>query len=171
MKTLEGVEWAAHACAVLAGLAPGASLNATALAGFHELPPAYMAKHLQALVRAGVLSASRGGGGGYRLARAARELRLWDVRAAVGGAGPTFRCQDIRRQGPCAGCASPDIPCDIARAFHAAEAAYRAQLMTVSIAEIAKQVGDKYGPEGRAKFGDWARENGASPLKGRRTTS
>src|SRR5690606_6747859 len=69
MKTLEGVEWAAHACAVLAGLAPGSSLNATALADFHKLPSAYMAKHLQALVRGGVLAASRGGRGGYRLAR------------------------------------------------------------------------------------------------------
>ncbi len=171
MKTLEGVEWAAHACAVLAGLSPGASLNAAALAEFHELPPAYMAKHLQALVRAGVLTASRGGGGGYRLARPADEISLWDVQAAIEGPGPSFRCQDIRRNGPCAGCAPASLPCDIASAFHAADAAYRAQLKTVSVAEIARRVGQKYGPDGRAHFGDWARRNGAAPLEGRRAPS
>src|SRR5215469_15995808 len=112
MRTLEGVEWAAHACAVLAGLEPGDSLNAAALADFHKLPAAYMAKHLQALVRAGVLAASRGGRGGYRLARPAREISLWDIQAAIEGAGPSFRCQDIRRQGPCAGFTSADVPCD-----------------------------------------------------------
>ncbi len=163
MKTLEGVEWAAHACAVLAGLAPDSSLNAAALADFHKLPPAYMAKHLQALVRAGVLAASRGGRGGYRLARPAGDISLWDVQAAIEGPEPGFRCQDIRRQGPCAGYTSAEVPCDIACAFLQAEAAYRAHLKTISVADIARQVGIfAYGREGRARFTDWARENGAA---------
>ncbi len=164
MKTLEGVEWAVHACAVLAGLAPDSSLNAAALADFHRLPAAYMAKHLQALVRAGVLSASRGGRGGYRLARPAAEISLWDIQAAIEGSGPSFRCQDIRRQGPCAGYTSAGVPCDIACAFHEAEAAYRAHLKAVSVARIAERVGVRYGPEGRGAFADWARRNGGTPI-------
>lgn len=168
MKTLEGVEWAVHACAVLAGLAPGSSLNATALADFHKLPSAYMAKHLQALVRAGVLAASRGGRGGYRLARPAAEISLWDVQAAIEGSGPSFRCQDIRRQGPCAAFTSGEIPCDIACVFLEAEGLYRAHLKTVSVADIARRVGGRYGPDGRRAFGDWARENGAAPAGGLR---
>jgi Rrf2 family protein len=168
MKTVEGVEWAAHACAVLAGLAPGSSLNAAALAGFHELPAAYMAKHLQALVRAGVLAASRGGRGGYRLARPAGEISLWDIQAAIEGSAPRFQCQNIRRQGPCAGYSSPDVPCDIACAFGEAEASYRARLQAISIAEIAKRVGARYGADGRSCFNDWARENGATPIGGAR---
>ena len=162
MKIVEGVEWAAHACAVLAGLGRGARLTATALAGFHELPAPYMAKHLQALVRAGVLTASRGSGGGYRLARAPREISLWDIQAAVEGPEPSFRCQDIRRQGPCARFTSAEVPCDIACAFLAADAAYRAQLKTVSLADIARQVGARYGAEGRARFVDWARRQGTT---------
>jgi len=162
MKIVEGVEWAAHACAVLAGLGPGASLNAAALAAFHQLPAAYMAKHLQALVRAGVLAASRGSGGGYRLARPSREISLWDVQAAIEGAEPSFRCQNIRRHGPCAGFSSAEVPCDIACAFLAADSAYRAQLKTVSLADIARQVGAKYGAEGRAQFVDWASKQGAA---------
>ena len=163
MKIVEGVEWAAHACAVLAGLGPGASLNAAALASFHQLPTAYMAKHLQALVRAGVLAANRGSGGGYRLARPPREISLWDVQAAIEGPEPSFRCQNIRRQGPCAAFTSAEVPCDIACAFLAADAAYRAQLKTVSLADIARDVGASYGAEGRARFIDWARKQGTAP--------
>ena len=56
MKMSEGVEWTAHACVLLAALPPGVGLPANALAEFHELAPAYMAKHMQALARAGVTS-------------------------------------------------------------------------------------------------------------------
>jgi Rrf2 family protein len=163
MKTLEGVEWAVHACAVLAGLAPGASLNAAALADFHRLPAAYMAKHLQALVRAGVLAASRGGRGGYRLARRPADISLWDIQAAIEGSGPSFRCQDIRREGPCSGFGPSELPCDIACAFVEAEARYRAHLKAISVAQITRQVGAKLGPEGRSRFNDWASERGAKP--------
>ncbi len=160
MKIVEGVEWAAHGCAVLAGLGPGACLSGAALADFHRLPAAYMAKHLQALVRAGVLAASRGSGGGYRLARPPREISLWDIQAAIEGPEPSFRCQNIRRQGPCAGFTSAEVPCDIACAFLAADAAYRDQLKTVSLADIARQVGASYGADGRAQFVEWARRQG-----------
>jgi Rrf2 family protein len=162
MKIVEGVEWVAHACAVLAGLGPGASLTAAALADFHLLPAPYMAKHLQALVRAGVLAASRGSGGGYRLSRSPREISLWDIQAAIEGPEPSFRCQNIRRRGPCARFASADVPCDIACAFLAADAAYRAKLKTVSLADIARQVGARYGAEGRERFADWARSQGTA---------
>lgn len=167
MRTLEGVEWAAHACAVLAGLEPDASLSAAALADFHKLPAAYMAKHLQALVRAGVLAASRGGRGGYRLARPASEISLWDIQAAIEGSGPSFRCQDIRRRGPCAGFTSAEVPCDIACAFGEAEAAYRDRLSTVNVADLARRVGARYGHDGRSRFRAWAREHGATALGGR----
>ena len=60
MKMSEGVEWTAHACALLAALPPGVGLPANALAEFHALAPAYMAKHMQALARAGVVESVRG---------------------------------------------------------------------------------------------------------------
>ena len=74
MRMSEGVEWTAHACVLLAALPPGVGLPAAALAEFHYLAPAYMAKHMQALARAGVVESIRGAGGGYRLARPAGEV-------------------------------------------------------------------------------------------------
>jgi|SRR5580658_7909026 Rrf2 family protein len=156
MKIAEGVEWAAHACAVLAALPAGRGLNAAALASFHELPPAYMAKHLQALSRAGIVTAVRGAQGGYALARPASEISLWDIQAAISGSRPSFQCQDIRRKGPCAAYSPSGVPCAIACAFAAAERAYRDQLSSTSLSELVRQVAAGYGPSGRETFRTWA---------------
>lgn len=43
------------------------------------IPPPYLAKVLATLARTGVLTASRGVKGGYRLARPARQIRLMEV--------------------------------------------------------------------------------------------
>ncbi|HLY79532.1 MAG TPA: Rrf2 family transcriptional regulator [Caulobacteraceae bacterium] len=156
MRIAEGVEWAAHACAVLASLPAGQALNAAALASFHELPPAYMAKHLQALSKAGVVVAVRGAQGGYALARPASQITLWDVQAAISGSEPSFRCQDIRRKGPCAGHYPSGAPCPIACAFAAAEQAYRDHLKSVPLSELVRQVAAGMGPAGRDAFRSWA---------------
>lgn len=136
MKLSEGVEWAAHACALLAALPDGAALSAGSIAAFNELPRAYMAKHLQALAKAGVISSVRGARGGYRLARAPSEISLWDVREAIEGAGPDFRCANIRLRGPCVGPKAAQGPCAIAHAFWEAERAYRAALGSVTVADV-----------------------------------
>ena len=156
MKMSEGVEWAAHACAVLASLPVGQGLGAATLASFHELPPAYMAKHLQALSKAGLVSAVRGAHGGYALARPASEISLWDIQAAISGAEPSFRCRDIRRKGPCAGYFPGGRPCPIACAFAAAEEAYRDCLRAVPLADLVALVAAGMGPSGREAFRDWA---------------
>jgi Rrf2 family protein len=158
MKIGEGVEWSSHVCAVLAGLSAGAALRGSALAAFHELPAAYMAKHLQALSRAGIVRAVRGAHGGYRLARAANEISLWDIRQAIEGGGPDFQCKEIRRQGPCAQFGKQARTCAIAQAFWAAERAYQQSLQLVSVADIAKDVANLYGPKGRARFVTWVKE-------------
>src|SRR5690349_24759448 len=95
MKMSEGVEWTAHACALVAALPPGVGLPANALAEFHELAPAYMAKHMQALARAGVVESVRGAGGGYRLAKKSQDVTLWDIYQAIEGEEPAFRCSEI----------------------------------------------------------------------------
>lgn len=142
MKAGQGLEWAAHSCALLSALPEGASLSGAALAAFHDLPPAYLAKQLQALSRAGILVAARGIQGGYRLARSAELITLWDIEAALLGSGPRFECRNIRARGPCAAPSRPaDPPCEIACAFHRAEQAYRASLDQTTIAEVARSVG------------------------------
>jgi Rrf2 family protein len=156
----EGVEWTAHACAVLAALPPGIGLPASALAEFHTLAPAYMAKHMQALVRAGVVESARGAKGGYRLARPAAEVSLWDIVAAIEGDEPSFRCSEIRQQGPCVG-RGQDFrkPCEILAAFSKAETLWRASLKSVSIADIADEVASKLTPERTEALRGWLREN------------
>lgn len=156
MKMSEGVEWTAHACAVLAALPPGAGLPAAALAEFHALAPAYMAKHMQALTRAGVVESIRGPRGGYRLARPAAEISLWDIVEAIEGPAPAFRCTEIRQNGPCAGPQnSYRKPCQIHAAFNRADLLWRAELKSVVIADIAASVAATLSPERRKEFAAW----------------
>jgi len=137
MKIGKGVEWAVHACAVLALLPDEAALPGEALADFLDVPQPYLAKQLQALSRAGLVRAQRGAAGGYQLARAASAISLWDITAAVEGTAPSFRCTEIRRNGPCGATpAECRKPCDIAAAFARAEANYRAELAAVPLAQM-----------------------------------
>jgi Rrf2 family protein len=158
MKLSEGVEWSCHVCAVLAGVPQGMALPSSALAAFHELPPAYMAKHLQALSRAGIVHSVRGVSGGYRLARPANEVSLWDIRQAIEGGTPDFRCRNIRRNGPCSEFSASSRPCAVAAAFWAAERSYQQSLQVVTVANIARGVAKLYGPKGTARFLTWIKE-------------
>ena len=93
------------------------------------MPSAYLAKHLQALARAGVLETVKGPRGGYRLARPATEITVLDVVEAIDGDEPAFRCTEIRRRGPTAVPAREYVlPCGIHRAFTRADEAWRAEL-------------------------------------------
>ncbi|HVY89916.1 MAG TPA: Rrf2 family transcriptional regulator [Hyphomonadaceae bacterium] len=156
MKMSEGVEWTAHACVLLAALPPGIGLPANALAEFHRLAPAYMAKHMQALARANVVESVRGAGGGYRLARPASEITLWDIVEAIEGEEHSFRCSEIRQDGPCVN-PSMDFrrPCEIHAAFSKAEIAWRAELKAVTLAEICKDVARRATPQTRGITRQW----------------
>lgn len=137
MQLNQGIEWAAHACALLAPLAPHRGLSLAALAEFHGVPQAYMAKQMQALSKAGIVRTSRGRTGGYALARPAAEITLADIAAALGAKAPLFRCTEIRQRGPCgASRAECRTPCGIAAAFARAEAAWRAELRATTVAGI-----------------------------------
>jgi Rrf2 family protein len=137
MRLSDGVEWAVHACTVLAAVPPDRALPAAKLAEFHGVPAAYMAKHLQALARAEVLETVKGPRGGYRLARPAEDITLLDVVEAIDGEDPAFRCTEIRRRGPSAVPAREyTLPCGIYSAFLRADAAWRSELQRTSIAAL-----------------------------------
>jgi Rrf2 family protein len=134
----DGVEWSIHCCTVLAVLPPGEALPAARLAEFHEVPPAYLAKHLQALSSAGIVGSISGPRGGYALARPAAEVTLLDIVLAVDGEETAFRCSEIRQRGPAA---QPDPaayrrPCGIARAMWRAEDAWRRELTATTVADL-----------------------------------
>lgn len=133
----EGVEWVLHSCTVLATLPSDQALPAAKLAEFHDVAPAYLAKHLQACAAAGIVVSLPGPRGGYRLARPPAEITLLDVVQAVDGAEHAFRCSEIRQRGPVAGDPSAyRRPCGIARAMWRAEAAWRAELAGTTIADL-----------------------------------
>ena len=137
MRLSDGVEWTLHCCTVLAVLPPGSTLPASRLAEFHDVPPAYLAKHLQALSRDGIVESVPGPRGGYRLARPAAEITLLDIVDAVEGGTGSFRCTEIRQRGPAAvNRKEYRAPCVIARAMYRADEAWRAELRSQTVADL-----------------------------------
>jgi Rrf2 family protein len=70
------------------------------LAEIQGVPPAFVAKIFPKLEKAGIVEASGGIRGGYRLARAPEEISVLDVVDAVEGHKALFDCQEVR--GRCA---------------------------------------------------------------------
>lgn len=137
MKLPESTEWVLHAAGSLAQLGPGGTASAAQLAEHFDVPPAYLAKQLQALVRSGVLTATTGPRGGFRLARPPGQITLLQIVEAVDGTSRFYQCNEIRQRGR--GAAPPEQCrriCGIARHMHAAEAAWRASLADVTLADI-----------------------------------
>ena len=60
MKIGKGVEWAAHTCALLAMLPANGTLALETLAEFIGVTPSYLAKQMQMLSRANIVSTKRG---------------------------------------------------------------------------------------------------------------
>ncbi|MGH9039892.1 MAG: RrF2 family transcriptional regulator [Acidimicrobiia bacterium] len=146
MKLSDGVEWSLHCMCVLAVLPDGTALPGGRLAEMHGVPTAYLQKHLQALRRAGVIESAPGKGGGYRLARSPSAITLWDIVAAVEGSQPAFRCTEIRRKGTLGNLPAKEfrLACTVTRAMHEAEAAWRAELESRTLADLVGQIPPAY---------------------------
>ncbi|ARQ71998.1 RrF2 family transcriptional regulator [Streptomyces marincola] len=137
MKLPVSTEWLLHCSAALAQLPQGATASAAQLARHHDLPVAYLAKQLQTLVRAGVLAATTGPRGGFRLARPAADITLLHIVEAVDGASPPYECREIRQRG--LGAAPPEAclaPCVLAVKMADAHEAWRRSLAGVSLADV-----------------------------------
>jgi Rrf2 family protein len=137
MKLPTSTEWVLHCAASLAQLQPGETASAAQLAAYYDLPAPYLAKQLQALTRAGVLAATTGPRGGFRLARAPREITMLQIVEAVDGAAAPYECREIRQQGR--GALDADAcreMCPLARTMAEAHGAWRASLAAVSLGDI-----------------------------------
>ena len=159
MKLSDGVEWGLHCCTVLALVPPDAAMPAARLAEFHGVPAAYLAKHLQALARAGIVESLPGARGGYRLARPATQITLLDVVEAIEGSDPAFRCTEIRQRGPASLPAREyRTACAITRAMHRAEAAWRKELRAQTIADLLTNLARDINPRAAMKAAAWMQE-------------
>jgi Rrf2 family protein len=137
VKLPVSTEWVLHCATTLAQLEPGATASAARLVEYYDLPAASLAKQLQTLVKAGVLSATPGPRGGFRLARPAAEITLLQVVEAVDGASQPYQCREIRQQGR--GALSAEEcrrACILAEKMAEAHQAWRHSLAGVTLAEI-----------------------------------
>jgi Rrf2 family protein len=156
MRLSEGVEWAIHCTTVLAVLPPDRTLSAARLAEYHGVAAPYLAKHLQALVRAGVLESVPGPRGGFRIARPADEITALEVVEAIDGGEPSFTCTEIRRRGPTALPAREyRVPCAIHVVMDRADAAWRAELRAVTIADLVREAMAGAPPRALEKGIEW----------------
>lgn len=137
MELPRPTEWVLHCCWLLALLPPGNALAGARLAEFHGVPEEYLVKQLKLLVRAGVLAASTGPRGGYRLGRDPGSISIGEVVGALDGERPLFRCEEIRRRGPCAASANEcRRACGIAAVMDRAEQAWRAELDATMLSSL-----------------------------------
>jgi Rrf2 family protein len=159
MKVSEGVEWALHACTVLAAVPDEKVLPAGRLAEVLGVTAPYLAKHLQNLSRAGIVESVSGQRGGYRLARAAERITMLEVVLAIDGSAPAFVCTEIRQRGFIRLDKSAyALPCGVARAMWAAEDAWRAELNRRTIADLGAAAATGLTPEAVEQLVTWFQE-------------
>ncbi len=156
MRLSNGIEWSLHCCTVLGSLPPDTTLPGSKLAEFHDVPAAYLTKHLQALGRAGIVESVPGRRGGFRLGRPPQDITLLDVVLAIEGDEPAFRCSEIRQRGPSAVGAEHYVrPCGIARAMWRAEDAWRQELRGVTVADLLAELETTLSTEQAEKAIEW----------------
>jgi Rrf2 family protein len=154
MKISAGVEWALHCCVALSGI--DRPVPASKLAELTDVSGSYLAKQLQALSRAGLVTSVQGNAGGYVLTRSPEKISVLDVVLAIEGTTPMFECTEIRQRGPLA--APPEDcrdSCPIARAMLAGEQAWRSALREINLLDIGTEMAGSISPERMAAMLNW----------------
>lgn len=110
------------------------------IAAQEEIPPGFLAKILQALVRAGLLVSWRGPQGGFSLARPARQITLYHIRAAIDGT------EDLERCAAGLTLCSDSTPCPLHRHWKPLRLQISSYLKSTTLADMAQAL-----QEGRAQ--------------------
>lgn len=85
-------DYAVRAILALAQADPGRPMRADEVARVTGAPANYLAKTLNALAKAGIVTSARGPRGGFTLARAAHELTLAQIVDCFDDARPSTHC-------------------------------------------------------------------------------
>lgn len=127
-------EYALRALIELANLEDGRIMAGKALSGAAVIPAGYLSKILASLGRAGIIDATRGLRGGYKLAKAAKDILLIDVIEVFEGVRSRPACiLDKNRQ------CDEGTPCPAHDRFQRTRQCYLKFLEETSIAAIAKR--------------------------------
>ncbi|WP_342666196.1 Rrf2 family transcriptional regulator [Pseudonocardia spinosispora] len=134
----QGVEWAMHVLLSLAWLDGDQPVSTAKFAQAYDLPPAYLNKQLQSLVKAGLLESLPGARGGFRLAKPENRITLMDVVAAIEGPEDAFRCTEIRQRGMGEGAPERffEDTCAVQSSMQRAELAWRKALAAQTLADV-----------------------------------
>lgn len=121
---------AIRALTELTALPDGQSLGAAQIADRIDAPPNYLSKLLRVLAREGLVESNRGPGGGFRLARDPRQIRLLDVVQPI---EPVIRWNDcILRRSEC----PEGDPCAMHDQWNRLRGDYLAMLAGTTIADL-----------------------------------
>lgn len=102
------------------------------------VPPSYLSKVLLVLNRAGLVEATRGTGGGYRLSRPATEISLWDILDPLDNVGGLDEC--IMGLDGC----SEEDPCAMHEWWAQTRDGYLAMLRQSTLAEVIDERGRRW---------------------------
>ena len=124
-------DYAVRAMLALARGSGNGLLSARRISDAMAIPVRFLPQVLADLQRAGLVEATAGRAGGYRLVRDARTISLLDVIEAVEGDGRRQSC--VLRGGPC----GLDGFCDVHAVFFAGQEAIRSAFAASNLAELA----------------------------------
>lgn len=155
-----GVEYALH-CLLWITLPQDQRPSSRDLAELQGISPSFLSKIFQKLEKAGIVEATDGIAGGYRLGRPAERISVQDVIDAVEGQKALFDCQEIRAR--CALFDDGKAPrwatrgvCGIHAVMLRAEQLLRDELSKTSLASLSEGfVGGRLPPGFSEKVGDW----------------
>ena len=105
--------------------------QARQIAAEMDIPYKFLTRILANLVAEGLLEATRGPSGGYRLAWAATDITLLDVVEAAEGPATLTRC--VLREGPC----DLETPCAVHDTWVRVQSALARELASTSLADLA----------------------------------
>jgi Rrf2 family protein len=155
-----GVEYGLHCLLFLADPRRNVPLaSARDLAELQGVSVEYVAKLFTKLQKAGLVVATEGARGGFRLARPADSISVLDVVTAIDGEKSLFDCREIRRRCALFGSKPPAWAtrgvCSIHAIMLEAEARMREVLASHTLADLAARVDAKAPPDFGEAVAKW----------------
>jgi len=139
MRLRTQVKQALQCCVFIAE--SGSPLTTNFLSDACGLPKEYLSKTLQILARAKVLVATPGPGGGYQLARLARDISALDIIEAI--EGPTDSLGTKGRPFDLSGPRDRTIQLSIGRLVERADTAWQTILADSSLEDLLEQIASR----------------------------